>query len=312
VGTILTNQPNDHRDSSDLASPPLPGHVAAPVRRAHGISRIGYAVGALVVIAGASAILFTGALSPSAPATPVKVEPANTAALPQGLGIDQGASPDMAAVNLETANTAALPPMSNSMGMWDHVSYPKSALSAMENDTRYWDPNWVPLQPSASEVTAPSNDLAYWDEGHPPYPALPAMTRDLGYGDRIQPPTSTVQCATKYSCRESHTDTIQAPTQSVAAAPPNSFGSFDFSTYHPTAGIPAQSPDSASTLQCPTVLVTCRSSNGAQVPASSSTLPPMSNDMGYWDRIQPPTQPDPELSTSVGYRDFTTYPTFAP
>jgi hypothetical protein len=239
VGTIQTDQPNDHRDSIDLASAPLPGQVAAPVRRALGISRIGYAVGALVVIAGAAAILFTGALSPSAPATAVKVEPANTAALPQGLGIDQGASPDMAAVNLETANTTALPPMSNSMSFWDHVSYPKPALSPMENDTRYWDPNWVPLQPS----------------------------------------DSTVQCETKYSCRE---------------------------------GIPAQSPDSASTLQCPTLLVTCQSSNGAQVPAPSSTLPAMSNDMGYWDRIQPPTQPDPELSTSVGYGDFTTYPTFAP
>ena len=224
MGTIQTDQPNDHRDSIDLASAPLPGQVAAPVRRALGISRIGYAVGALVVIAGAAAILFTGALSPSAPATAVKVEP---------------------------ANTVALSPMSNSMGFWDFVSYPKPALSPMENDTRYWDPNWVPLQPSAP----------------------------------------TVQCATKYSCRE---------------------------------GIPAQSPNSASTLQCPTVLVTCRSSNGAQVPAPSSTLPVMSNDMGYWDRIQPPTQPNywdrgqpptqpaRKSSTNVLYGDAAIYRTSAP
>ena len=307
MGTILTDPPNDHRDSSDLASPPLPGHVAAPVRRALGISRIGYAVGALVVIAGATAILFTGALSPSAPATPVKVEPANIAALPQGSGIDQGASPDMAAVNLATASTAALPPMSNSMGMWDFVTVPQPALSApprsdldpeywhfvttiqqplspMENDERYWDPNWIPLQPVSS----------------------------------------TAECATQLACRESHAATIQAPTPSVVAAPPSSFGTFDFSTYHPTAGIPAQSSDSASTLQCPTVLVTCRSSNGAQVPAPSSTLPPMSNDMGYWDRIQPPTQPNywdrgqtptqpaPKSSTNVLYGDAAIYRTSAP
>jgi hypothetical protein len=242
VGTILTNQPNDHLDSSDLASPPRPGHVAAPVRRALGISRIGYAVGALVVIAGAAAILFTGALSPSTPATPVKVEP---------------------------ANTVALPPMSNGMG--------SSALGS-------------------------TNGLG----GQPV--ALPPMSYPQ---PTFLPSDSTVQCSTQLACRESHGNTIQAPTQSVAE-PASSFGTFDFSTYHPTAGIPAQSSDSASTLQCPTVLVTCQSSNGVQVPAPSSTRPATSNHTGYWDRIQPPTQPDPELSTNVGYGDFTTYPTFAP
>jgi hypothetical protein len=185
VGTILTDQPTETTDSSDTTiATLLAPTTATPTRRLGPSRRLGYVVGGLVATVAAAAIFVSTVLPTSTPKT---------------IG------------TVQTASTATLPPMSNSMGFWDFVSYPKPALPPMSNDMGFWDRIQAP---SHAALPPMSNDMGFWDRIQAPsHAALPPMSNDMGFWDRIQAP--------------SHAQTL--PPMS------NSMGFWDFVSYPTTA-----------------------------------------------------------------------------